>query len=229
MKRDLAVCLVSGGMDSCVCASIARKDYRLAFLHFSYGQRTEKRELRAFRELSEYFKVKEKFRLDVKLDFFKKIGGSSLIDKQLKIGSPEGRKRGNIPDTYVPFRNAIFLSIATAWAEVIGAKRIFIGAVEQDSSAYPDCRATFYKKFNTTIKLGTKPGTEIKVITPLVKLKKHEIVKLGKKLNSPFHITWSCYRDNTVACGVCESCRLRVNAFQRAGVKDPIKYKRVRS
>ena len=222
MKNELAIVLSSGGMDSTVCASIASQNYRLAFLHFQYGQKAQKKELECFYKLIEFFKP-EKFQI-VYLPFFKDFGGSSLISEELEI--PEKQEKG-IPSTYVPFRNGIFLSIATAWAEVIGAKKIFIGVNEVDFSGYPDCRKIFIEKFNQAINVGTKPETQIEIETPIINLTKKEIVELGIKLNTPFHLTWSCYRGGEKACGKCDSCNLRLKAFKEAGIKDPILYENV--
>jgi len=221
-QSGLAVCLVSGGMDSCVTAAIANEEAGgLAFLHVSYGQRTEERELRAFEELAEHYKAKR--RLVVSLKHLAQIGGSSLTDKHIEVTSA-GRAAPGIPTSYVPFRNAHLLSVATSWAEVIGAKTIYIGAVAEDSSGYPDCRPEFYEAFQLVISRGTKPETQIEIKTPVIALKKSEIVQLGQKLNSPFELTWSCYRDSDTACGDCDSCALRLRAFRIAGVTDPIPY-----
>jgi 7-cyano-7-deazaguanine synthase len=221
-QLGLAVCLVSGGMDSCVTAAIANEEADgLAFLHVCYGQRTEQRERRAFEELAEHYKVKQ--RLVVSLEHLAQIGGSSLTDKGIDVTSA-GRGGPGIPTSYVPFRNAHLLSIATSWAEVIGAETIYIGAVAEDSSGYPDCRPEFYEAFQEVIARGTKPETQIEIRTPVIALKKSEIVKLGLRLNSPFELTWSCYRDSNTACGDCDSCALRLRAFRTAGVIDPIPY-----
>jgi 7-cyano-7-deazaguanine synthase len=218
--KDLAVVLLSSGMDSAVCASVAVQTYRLAFIHFQYGQKSSKKELECFKKLVDYFKPEKHY--IVHLPFLKDFGGSSLTSEELEI--PEDDSPGVIPSTYVPFRNSIFLSIATAWAEVIGAKKIFIGANEVDFSGYPDCREEFMKAFNKVIELGTRPETQIEIETPLLKLTKKEIVELGVKLGTPFHLTWSCYREGDVACGRCASCKLRLKAFADAGVPDPIPY-----
>ncbi len=216
-----AVVLMSGGMDSCVTAAIARRTYQVAALHASYGQRTEKRELESFHKLADHFGAFS--RLTVKLDYFAAIGGSSLTDKRLAIHDADLSNK-DVPNTYVPFRNAHFLSIATSWAEVLGARKIFIGAVWEDSSGYPDCRPEYYEALNKLIALGTKPETDISVETPLIYQSKREIVKRGVELGAPLHLTWSCYRDSDLACGVCDSCALRLRAFQEAGVDDPIAY-----
>jgi 7-cyano-7-deazaguanine synthase len=216
-----AVVLMSGGMDSCVTASIASQTYQIAALHASYGQRTEARELRSFHAVADHLCVTD--RLAVQLDHFRTIGGSSLTDPRMAIREADLESR-EIPNTYVPFRNAHFLSIATSWAEVLGASKIFIGAVWEDSSGYPDCRPEYYEAFNRVIKAGTRPSTNITIETPLIHLSKREIVQKGAEIGAPFHLTWSCYRDSDVACGVCDSCALRLRAFQEAGVEDPIAY-----
>jgi 7-cyano-7-deazaguanine synthase len=233
MKRDLAVVLVSGGMDSCVTAAMANEHYRLACLHVNYGQRTEARELRAFHELAEFYQAEK--RLVVSIEHLKVIGGSSLTDTSMAVpesgtapillDTPHSALRtSNIPTTYVPFRNAHLLAIAVSWAEVIGANRIYIGAVEEDSSGYPDCREVFYQAFNKVIEMGTRPDTRAEIITPLIHMKKSAIVKKGAELGAPFHLTWSCYQNSERACGRCESCALRLKGFREAGVKDPIPY-----
>lgn len=220
-RRDLAIVLVSGGMDSCVTAGIASLDNSLAFLHVNYGQKTEKREERAFNELCDYFKPVKK--LIVNISYLKQIGGSALTDEHIEI--PKGNLyQDKIPITYVPFRNAHLLSIAVSWAEVIKAKKIYIGAVEEDSSGYPDCKEAFFQAFQDAVNKGTKPDSEIKIITPIIHKKKSEIVKIGTHLGVPFHLTWSCYKNEDLACGQCDSCLLRIKAFQEAGIKDPIKY-----
>jgi 7-cyano-7-deazaguanine synthase len=230
MKKDLAVVLVSGGMDSCVTAAIANEKYRSAFLHVNYGQRTEARELLAFNEIADFYEAEK--RLTVSLEHLKVIGGSSLTDESVPIPCVDSSQseiqnlKSMIPSTYVPFRNAHLLSIATSWAEVIGARKIFIGAVEEDSSGYPDCRETFYRAFNKVIEMGTKPETRVEIITPLIHMKKSEIVKKGMELGAPFHITWSCYQNSEKACGRCESCALRLKGFREAGIKDPILYEK---
>lgn len=220
--KKLAVVLASGGMDSCVTASIASQKYELAMLHLNYGQRTENRELKAFNDLAEYFNAKIKLILDT--DLFRRIGNSSLTDLKIEVTEADLKSK-EIPISYVPFRNANILSMAVSWAETIEAKKIFVGSVEEDSSGYPDCRKIFYEKFNELIKVGTKPNTKIKIITPLISMKKYEIIKKGIELNSPFHLTWSCYKDEETACGVCDSCALRLRGFQQASVIDPIPYK----
>ena len=208
-------------MDSCVTAAIARQNYSLCVLHASYGQRTETRELQAFHALADHFDAER--RLVVRLDYFGAIGGSSLTDARLKIREADLENR-EIPNTYVPFRNAHFLSIATSWAEVLGAVKIFIGAVWEDSSGYPDCRPEYYEAMNKVIRTGTRPTTDITVETPLIYLSKRDIVKRGVELGSPFHLTWSCYQESEMACGVCDSCALRLRAFGEAGIEDPVPY-----
>jgi len=208
-------------MDSCVTASIASQTYQIAALHASYGQRTEAREVRSFHAVADHLCVTD--RLAVRLDHFRTIGGSSLTDPRMAIREADLESR-EIPNTYVPFRNAHFLSIATSWAEVLGASKIFIGAVWEDSSGYPDCRPEYYEAFNRVIEAGTRPSTNITIETPLIHLSKREIVQKGVEIGAPFHLTWSCYRDSDVACGVCDSCALRLRAFQEAGVEDPIAY-----
>src|SRR5215471_14929246 len=221
LNRTKAVVLMSGGMDSCVTAAIAAGDYEITALHASYGQRTERRELQCFHAIADHFSVER--RLAVRLDHFSAIGGSSLTDSSLTIRKAD-LSSNEIPNTYVPFRNAHFLSVATSWAEVLGATRIFIGAVWEDSSGYPDCRPEYYEAFNRVIRAGTRPSSDITIETPLIHLSKHEIVRQGISLGAPFHLTWSCYRDSDVACGVCDSCALRLRAFQEAGIDDPIPY-----
>lgn len=220
--RNLAVCLVSGGMDSCVTAAIADAETdSLAFLHVSYGQRTEDRERKAFEYIADHYHVNQ--RLAVSLSHFAALGGSSLTDPQMEV-SPAALSARVIPSSYVPFRNAHFLSIATSWAEVIGARYIYIGAVAEDSSGYPDCRPEFYDAFQQAVNVGTKPETSIQIRSPVIELKKSEIVKLGIKLNAPLHLTWSCYKESEKACGECDSCALRLRAFRAAGVEDPLPY-----
>lgn len=223
MSIPKAVVLVSGGMDSCVTAAIANQKFQLAFLHLNYGQRTEQRELQAFNDIADYFNVQN--RLVVDMDFLKKMGGSSLTDLNIDV-SKANLESDKIPTSYVPFRNANILSIATSYAETISAGKIFIGAVEEDSSGYPDCRDDFFKAFNQVIGLGTKPDTNIEIETPIIHLKKNEIIKIGVQLKAPLEKTWSCYQNEEKACGVCDSCALRLRGFQLAGLDDPIEYRR---
>jgi 7-cyano-7-deazaguanine synthase len=220
-QSSLAICLVSGGMDSCVTAAIAQTENdRLAFLHVSYGQRTEQRERRAFEELADHFSVA--FRLAVSIGYLTSIGGSSLTDPTIPVSL--GKNAPGIPTSYVPFRNAHLLAIATSWAEVIGARRIYIGAVAEDSSGYPDCRPEFYESFQQVIETGTKPETHVEIKTPVILLRKAAIVSQGVQLGAPLQLTWSCYRESKSACGACDSCALRLRAFREAGIADPIPY-----
>ena len=231
-SRPRAVVCLSGGMDSAVCATLAARDWDAFGLHLSYGQRTEAREREAARAVSSLVGLRDLLELDLSL--FRRIGGSALTDPTIAIPdavpgipgapSPADRTGADVPVTYVPFRNANFLSAAVSWAEVLGATAIFIGAVEQDSSGYPDCRPAFYDAFNQLIRAGTRDG-EITVVTPLIRLRKSAIVRLGLELGAPLHVTWSCYGDQTEACGVCESCFLRLRAFAEAGAIDPIAYR----
>lgn len=217
-----AIVLVSGGMDSCVTAAIAaRENDELALLHISYGQLTEARERTAFNEIAEHYRVTQ--RLDVSIEYLAKIGGSSLTDSNITVTDADLESK-EIPTSYVPFRNANMLAIATSWAEVIGANSIYIGAVAEDSSGYPDCRPEFYAAFQETINTGTKPDTNIEIRTPIIELSKAEIVKKGVELQAPLRLTWSCYRSNDLACGTCDSCALRLRGFDIAGVEDPIAY-----
>jgi len=215
-----AVVLLSGGMDSCVCAALAARDHAAAAVHVSYGQRTEERERQAFFAICDRLGIRD--RLLVRNEALSAIGGSALTDRN--IGVPESRAMGHdIPITYVPFRNAHFLSVAVSWAEVLGAGKVYIGAVEPDSSGYPDCRPAYYQAFNEVVRLGTKDG-RIEIVTPLIRLRKSEIVCLGLELGAPLDLTWSCYSREDSACGVCDSCVLRLRAFQDAGSADPIPY-----
>lgn len=221
--RDLAVVLVSGGLDSCVCVAEAAQTHDLALLHVNYGQRTQARELRAFGEIADHYTVSAEQRLVTDLDHLRAIGGTSLIDTSLAVetGEPDPTR---IPSTYVPFRNAHMLCIAVSWAEVLGAHAVFIGAVEEDSSGYPDCRVSFYRAFQGAIDEGTRPESRIAIATPLIAYDKATIVRRGAELGAPLHLTWSCYTREDLACGECESCRLRRRGFERAGVRDPIPY-----
>ena len=217
-----AIILVSGGMDSCVTAAIAHTENdELALLHVSYGQRTESREQKAFNDIADHYGIEK--RLDISIEHLAKIGGSSLTDESITVSEANLTSK-EIPTSYVPFRNANMLAIAVSWAEVIGASAIYIGAVAEDSSGYPDCRPVFYEAFQKVIDTGTKPDTGIEIRTPLIHLSKADIVKKGIELNAPLHVTWSCYRSEDLACGTCDSCALRLRAFDQAGVKDPISY-----
>jgi 7-cyano-7-deazaguanine synthase len=218
--KPRAIVLLSGGMDSCVCAALAARDHEAAALHISYGQRTESRELRSFTTICDRLGIRT--RLAIRNEALKAIGGSALTDENIAV--PESQAIGHdIPVTYVPFRNAHFLSVAVSWAEVLRASKIYIGAVEQDSSGYPDCRPAYYEAFNRVIRLGTKEGG-VEVVTPLIRMRKAEIVRLGLELGAPFDLTWSCYSREDRACGVCDSCALRLRAFQDAGALDPVPY-----
>jgi 7-cyano-7-deazaguanine synthase len=226
-SRPRSIVSLSGGMDSCVTAAIASRDTDFFALHFSYGQRTEAREVAAARGIAPALGAKDF--LHLRIDLFRKIGGSALTDAGIAVpdASAAFRERGEIepeiPVTYVPFRNAHFLSAAVSWAEVLGAERIYIGAVEQDSSGYPDCRPAYYQAFQQVIATGTRDG-KIQIETPLIDKSKAEIVRLGLECNAPLDLTWSCYREEQAACGACESCVLRLKAFAAAGVPDPIPY-----
>ena len=217
--------LLSGGMDSCVSTAIARQTHRLALLHASYGQRTERRERQAFEEIADFYDVRE--RLVVRFDAFAQIGGSALTDA--RIGVPESGEalapHAGVPITYVPFRNAHFLSAAVSWGEVIGATAIFVGAVSEDSSGYPDCRPEYYRAFEELIRVGTRPETHMNIATPVIAMKKSEIIRRGSELGAPLNRTWSCYQFDDEACGICDSCRLRLRAFEQAGLRDPIAYR----
>ena len=221
MPRDRAVVLLSGGMDSCVTAAIASQEHELALLHVNYGQRTEARELQAFHAIADHFRAAE--RLVVSLDHLVAIGGSSLTDRRIPVSEADLHSSG-IPSSYVPFRNANFLSVAVSWAEVLKAGSVYVGAVEEDSSGYPDCRQEFFEAFEKVIRAGTKPSTMIEVVTPVIHRSKEEIVQQGIALRAPLHLTWSCYQREDQACGVCDSCALRLRGFQLAGVEDPLPY-----
>lgn len=225
-KAQKAVVLLSGGMDSCVTAAIAATTHELALVHASYGQRTERRERAAFDAIADFYGVRE--RLVVRLEHFSQIGGSALTDARIAVpeGKPESgvAREGEIPVTYVPFRNAHFLSVAVSWAEVIGANAIFIGAVTEDSSGYPDCRPEYYRVFQELIRAGTRPETRIEIVTPVIGMRKSEIILKGQQLGAPLEMTWSCYQNEDEACGVCDSCVLRLRAFAAAGQTDPIAY-----
>jgi len=222
MKEKLAVVAVSGGMDSCVTAAIANQAYKLALIHINYGQRTEERELKAFDDIADFYKAEK--RLVIDFGHFTKIGGSSLTDKSIEVAKADLSNK-EVPSSYVPFRNANILSACVSWAEVISAEAVFIGAVYEDASGYPDCRPQFFKAFEKTVDIGTKPETKIKIETPIIYLSKSEIVSEGVELGAPFHLTWSCYQNEDEACGVCDSCAYRLRGFQQAGVDDPIPYK----
>jgi 7-cyano-7-deazaguanine synthase len=217
-------------MDSCVCAAEARERHgaaNVALLHAGYGQRTQAREHRAFTEIADFYAVKQ--RLIVQLDHFRAIGGSALTDQSIAVPENElhatGAGGSSIPVTYVPFRNAHFLSVAVSWAEAIGASAVYIGAVAEDSSGYPDCRPEYYRAFQEVIRVGTRPKTQIEIVTPVITLKKSEIIRRGSEFGAPLHLTWSCYQSEDLACGACDSCLLRLKAFAEAGLADPIPYR----
>ncbi len=219
-KESRAVVLLSGGMDSCVCAALAAREHDAAAVHISYGQRTQERERESFQQICDRLGIRE--RLVIQNEALKLIGGSALTDTSIDVPESHALSR-DIPVTYVPFRNAHFLSVAVSWAEVLRASKIYIGAVEQDSSGYPDCRPIYYQAFNKVIEAGTKQGG-IEVVTPLIAMRKAEIVRFGLELGAPFDLTWSCYSREDRACGVCDSCVLRLRAFQEAGTVDPLPY-----
>ena len=221
--RSRAVVLLSGGMDSCVCAALAARDHWAAAVHVSYGQRTELRERRAFDAICDRLGISE--RLIVRNEALRAIGGSALTDSNIAVPEAHGIGSG-VPVTYVPFRNAHFLAVAVSWAEVLDATQVYIGAVEPDSSGYPDCRPEYYRAFNEVIRAGTKDGN-IRVVAPLIAMRKREIVSLGLELQAPFDLTWSCYQREDRACSVCDSCQLRLRAFRDAGASDPIPYAEV--
>ena len=219
--KPRSVVLLSGGMDSCVCAALAVRDSEAAALHISYGQRTEERERLGFERICDRLGIRQ--RMAIRDESFRLIGGSALTDSAIAVPDAREQIGTDIPVTYVPFRNAHFLSAAVSWAEVLDAEQIYIGAVEQDSSGYPDCRPAYYQAFNAVIKAGTREG-KIQIVTPLIALRKVEIVKLGLELGAPLKLSWSCYSREDQACGVCESCVLRLRAFAEAGAEDPIPY-----
>jgi 7-cyano-7-deazaguanine synthase len=223
--RPLAVVCVSGGMDSCLTAAIAAAEHRLAFLHANYGQRTEAKELECFRRLAEHFRAERTLVVD--FTHLRAIGGSSLTDPAVPVreGPPVA---GVIPSSYVPFRNAHLLSAAASWGETLGARAIFVGAVWEDSSGYPDCRPGFYRAFEEAIRQGTRPETDLRIVTPVIAMTKAEIVRRGCELGAPFEKTWSCYQAEHEACGACESCLLRLKGFAEAGVEDPVPYRKRR-
>ncbi len=222
VKKDLVIVLASGGLDSAVCLAEAHGQYEVALLHVNYGQRTEGRELKAFNDLADHYQIGR--RLVVDISYLKEIGGSSLVDESMAVETGLPEDGDAVPSTYVPFRNAHILCVGVSWGEVIGARGLFIGAVEEDGSGYPDCRQEFYDKFAAAADAGTKPDTRVKIHTPLIRMNKAAIVARGQELNAPLHLTWSCYTQSTIACGVCESCRLRLRGFAAAGVPDPVPY-----
>ena len=218
-----AIVLASGGLDSAVCLAEAVQDFEVSLLHINYGQRTEARELQAFQDLADHYRISRRLVADI--SYLKEIGGSSLVDDSLavEVGLPEEGQQ--VPSTYVPFRNAHILCVGMSWAEVTGAEALYIGAVQEDGSGYPDCTQDFYDKFAAAAEAGTKPDTRVAICTPLIKMSKGQIVTRGLELGAPLHLTWSCYTDSDLACGQCESCQLRLRGFAEAGVKDPIPYR----
>jgi len=226
-EKPKAVVLLSGGMDSCVTVAIAAQEHRLALVHASYGQRTERREGLAFEQIAQFYGVDD--RLVARLEHFAQIGGSALTDVSIRVPesgpTPPSDKPAGIPVTYVPFRNAHLLSVAVSWAEAIGAGSVWIGAVAEDSSGYPDCRPEYYRVFQELVRVGTRPETQIEIVTPVILLRKSAIIRRGIELGAPLHLTWSCYQSEEEACGACDSCLLRLRAFAEAGVPDPIPYR----
>ncbi len=221
---EKSIVLLSGGMDSLVCAGIALKNqHQVSFLHMNYGQKTSVRERKSFDEIASFYGVKESDRKIIDMTFLKQIGGSSLTDESIAVKNYDGDHPTVIPDSYVPFRNSIILSLAVSWAEAVGATKLYIGANHEDSPGYPDCRPSYYKAFNEVIKEGTKAGN-IEILTPVISMKKSEIVRLGKELKVPFALSWSCYKSSDKACGECDSCALRLRGFQEAGILDPVDY-----
>ncbi len=224
-NKKIAICLVSGGLDSAVCLAEAVKIYDVAVLHINYGQRTEARELQAFNELADHYGITRRLVADI--SYLKEIGGSSLVDENMAVETGLPEDGAVVPSTYVPFRNAHILCVGASWAEVIGAEALYIGAVEEDGSGYPDCRAEFYEQFGRAVDAGTKPDTSITIKTPLIRMNKEAIVKHGRALEAPLHLTWSCYTESEEACGVCESCRLRLRGITATGDTDPIRYRKL--
>ncbi|MBL7664963.1 MAG: 7-cyano-7-deazaguanine synthase QueC [Bacteriovoracaceae bacterium] len=222
-KSELAICLVSGGMDSLTTAAIANEQYsQLAFLHLNYGQKTEKKELDCFHKIADHFKVPKHLRKVVDMGFLKEVGGSSLTDQKIAVTDYHGDS-DEIPSSYVPFRNTHIVALAVSWAEILKAKKIYIGAVEEDSSGYPDCRESYYKAYNLLIKEGTKDG-DIEVMTPIIHMSKEQVIKKALELKAPLALTWSCYAREDKACGICDSCALRLRGFEKAKIVDPIEY-----
>lgn len=220
---EKAIVLLSGGMDSLVCAGEAfSKGHDVSLIHMNYGQKTSERERKSFEDIADYFQVAQKNRKIIDMTFLKQIGGSSLTDDNISVKNYQGDS-SKIPDSYVPFRNSIILSLAVSWAEVVGARKLYIGANYEDSPGYPDCRPLYYEAFNELIKVGTKEGN-IQIITPVINLKKKDIVKKGIDLKVPFELSWSCYKNSDKACGICDSCALRLRGFKESGVIDPIDY-----
>lgn len=222
MGKQKAVVLLSGGLDSATTLAIVLDEgYDVHALSFDYGQK-HCRELESAEKIVKHYNVKHKI---MKIDFL--WAKSALTDKKIKI--PESRKKigKNIPVTYVPARNMVMLSFALAWAETINADAVFIGANAIDYSGYPDCRPEFYKAFQKAAGLGIKKGVEgnpIQIKYPLINMTKSKIIKKGISLEVPYHLTWSCYKGKKKACGVCDSCILRLKGFNEAGYDDPVEY-----
>jgi len=226
--KSIGIVCLSGGMDSCVTAAIAVREVLPAFLHVNYGQRTEERERRAFQQIADFYKAAPERRLCVDLDSLHRIGGSALTDEHIPVPKFERLEEGTpaiLPVTYVPFRNTLILSLGVAWAEALKAERVYIGAVAEDSAGYPDCRPEYFEAFNRLIEVGSSLGGRLKVVTPLIRMKKADIVRKGMELGVPFQLTWSCYEDSEEACGRCDSCLRRIRAFHEAGLQDPIPYR----
>ncbi len=221
--KQTAVVLLSGGLDSCVTAAVAGRNYDLSFSYLDYGHRTNTRERRAFNDIADYYQVTAHRRMTARSDALEQIGGSALTDRTVPVPDAD-IDRNDIPATYVPFRNAHLLSMGVSWAESIGATSVYLGAVEEDSSGYPDCTRAFCNAFARAVDAGTRPESHIRILTPVIHLKKHQIVRLGAELGAPLHLTWSCYRNSDRACGRCDSCILRLSAFETAGIPDPIPY-----
>lgn len=220
---EKVIVLLSGGMDSLVCAGIANREHQNVYaLHMNYGQKTSARERISFDEICQHYQIPLEKRKIIDMTFLQQIGGSSLTDDKISVKSYQGDS-SVIPDSYVPFRNSIILSLAVSWAEVVGATKLYIGANYEDSPGYPDCRPSYYQAFNQVIKEGTKAGN-IEILTPVIHMKKREIVLKGKELNVPFELSWSCYKSSAKACGQCDSCALRLRGFKEAGITDPIDY-----
>ncbi len=220
-EKQTCIVAVSGGLDSCVTAAIAKEKYDLAFAHINYGQRTQNRELKAFHEIADFYGVEK--RLVIDFSHLAQIGGSSLTDKTIEVTLADLETK-EVPTSYVPFRNANILTACISWAEVINASAVFVGAVHEDSSGYPDCRPDFFRAFQIAAELGTKPETKISIETPIIHMTKAEIIEKGLELGAPLHLTWSCYKREDIACGVCDSCALRLRGFQQIGKEDPIPY-----
>jgi len=224
MSKERAIVLISGGLDSCVVTAIADLKFELCALHVNYGQCTEGRELKAFNDIAGYYNIREERRLVADISYLKRIGGSGLTDHNIVIDGAHTSIDSAVPNTYVPFRNTHLLAIAVSWAEVISATAIFIGAVAADTPGYPDCCREYYDAFNKLADIGTATSAKIEVLTPVIEMQKYEIVRKGVVLNAPLHMTWSCYKNSTIACGKCNSCVLRLEAFKVSGVSDPVKY-----